>query len=88
MSAPTHRFVQVGGKTVKVTLAQQRVMKWLGHGWRSAPGSGSAIMVNGERVCNVDTMTTLCRNGLVVLDSPGCYSATQAGRTAAADMGL
>lgn len=50
---------------IKLTEAQRRVMKWLGHGWESEPGAGMAIHVNGKRICNVDTMFALQRHGLV-----------------------
>lgn len=38
----------------KLTEAQKRVLKWIGHGWTTEPGSGSAVMVNGMRVCNTN----------------------------------
>jgi len=57
---------------LKLSEVQCRVMKWLGGGWTSAPGAGMAIHVNGQRVCNVDTMHALARHGLVEqLDGPG-----------------
>jgi Mn-dependent DtxR family transcriptional regulator len=37
-------------------------------------------MVNGKRICNVDTMTALQRMGLVIQDDHRCWKATQAGR--------
>lgn len=40
----------------KLSDVQRRVMKWLGYGWHSEPGSGTAIHIKGERVCNVDTL--------------------------------
>lgn len=46
---------------MKLIEAQSRVLKWLGHGWESEPGSGMAIHINGKRICNVDTMHALCR---------------------------
>lgn len=49
----------------KLTDAQHRAMKWLGYGWKSEPGAGMAIHVNGKRICNVDTMFALQRQGLV-----------------------
>ena len=49
----------------KLSEAQRRVMKWLGYGWKSEPGAGMAIHVNGKRICNVDTMVALQRMGLV-----------------------
>lgn len=47
-------------------------MKWLGYGWTSEPGAGMSIHVNGQRICNVDTLLALQRQGLVEqLDGPG-----------------
>lgn len=70
----------------KLSEAQRRVMKWLGHRWKSEPGAGMAIHVNGKRVCNVDTMHALERLGLVEQltvhgrKAIGEWQATQAGR--------
>lgn len=79
---------------MKLTEAQSRVLKWLGHGWESEPGSGMAIHVNGKRICNVDTMSALSRLGLVEQSevdgrkSVGQWKATQAGRELAAQLSL
>lgn len=70
---------------VKLTEAQRRVLKWLGYGWKSEPGAGMAIHVNGKRICNVDTMFALQRMGLVEqlsdrgLKLVGQWQATEAG---------
>lgn len=70
----------------QLTDAQRRVMKWLGYEWKSEPGAGMAIHVNGKRVCNVDTMHALERLGLVEQlivyghKAVGEWQATQAGR--------
>jgi len=63
----------------KLSAAQVRVMKWFALGWVAKPGAGSALMVNGMRVCNVDTMNTLQRAGLTVVDSERCWRATVSG---------
>lgn len=63
-----------------LTEAQRRVMKWLGYGWEGQPGAGSAVMVNGKRLCNTDTMMALQRAGLVEQDEQRCRKAAQAGR--------
>lgn len=69
----------------KLSEAQRRVLKWLGYGWTSMPGSGMAIHVNGKRICNVDTMFALQRHGLVEQLSQGSlklvgqWKATEAG---------
>ena len=69
----------------KLSEAQRRVMKWLGYGWVSEPGSGMAIHVNGKRICNVDTLFALKRMGLVEqvvfngIEQIGEWKATQSG---------
>lgn len=72
----------------KLTGAQKRVLKWIGKGWTAEPGAGSAVMVNGTRICNVDTMSALCRSGLASKDDRGCWSATDSGKTITAQLGL
>lgn len=71
-----------------LSTAQKRVMKWLGHGWKSEPGAGSSVMVNGKRICNCDTMMTLSRLGFVSKDGNGCWSATPSGKETANQLGL
>lgn len=79
---------------IKLTSAQRRVLKWLGKGWSSEPGAGSAIMVNGKRICNVDTMLALQRMGLVVLAQlngqplTGVWEATAEGKRVTAELKL
>lgn len=71
-----------------LTEAQKRVLKWIGRGWRTEPGAGSAVMVNGKRICNSDTMMALYRAGLASKDDLGCWSATERGKTVTAQLGL
>ncbi|MBV7542213.1 hypothetical protein [Acidovorax sp. sic0104] len=73
---------------VKLTQAQTRVMKWLGKGWGTEPGAGSAVMVNGTRICNTDTMMALQRGGLVAMDAEGRWTATESGRAITAQLRL
>ena len=73
---------------MKLSAAQQRVMKWLGHGWKTELGAGSSVMVNGQRICNTDTMMALYRLGHVSKDANECWTATPSGRTIAAQLGL
>ena len=74
---------------IKLSDAQLRVLKWLGNGWKSEPGAGMAIHVNGKRICNVDTMFALMRAGLVeqVLvhgrEAIGQWQVTEAGKALA-----
>lgn len=72
----------------KLSEAQRRVMRCLGHGWEAQPGVGSAVMVNGQRICNIDTMTSLSRAGLVQQDEQRCWKATEAGRSITGRLGL
>jgi len=72
----------------KLTEAQKRVLRWIGKGWRTEPGAGSAVMVNGKRICNTDTMMALYRAGLASKDDQGCWSATASGKTITAQLGL
>lgn len=67
--------------TPKLSPAQQRVMLWLSQGWGARVSHGNAVEINGQRVCNVDTMTVLSRMGLVERESrPPYWMATAAGR--------
>lgn len=65
----------------KLSDAQRKVMKWFGHGWQGQPGAGSAVMVNGQRICNTDTMMALQRVGYVEQDAQRCWKATAKGRS-------
>jgi len=72
----------------RLTEAQKRVMKSHGHGWEGRPGAGSSIVVNGARICNVDTMNALQRARLVVSDESRCLRATPEGKSRTAQLGL
>lgn len=66
---------------VKLTQVQQRVMHWLSQGWGARVSSGTAVEVNGERICNVSTMAVLERLGLAERESrPPYWMATAEGR--------
>ena len=68
-------------KMPKLTQAQKRVMHWLSQGWGARVSSGSAVEINGERICNVDTMGVLVRLGLAERESrPPYWIATPEGR--------
>lgn len=76
-----------------LTQLQQTVMKWLGHGWYSEQGTGSTVMVNGQRLCSSRTLHSLQKKGLVEqADRNGKpasqWRATQAGRDLTAQLGL
>lgn len=67
--------------TPQLTSTQTRVMEWLSQGWSAWVSHGSVVEVNGERMCNVDTMAVLARLGLVSRDSgSGYWDATVAGK--------
>jgi len=72
----------------KLTQAQMRVMKWLGKGWEAQPGAGSSLLVNGQRICNTDTMMALYRQGLAAQDDKRCWRATESGKTIARELEL
>lgn len=66
---------------MKLSPAQQRVMLWLSQGWGARVSHGSAVEINGKRVCNVDTMTALARMKLVERETRAPYwMATAEGR--------
>jgi hypothetical protein len=79
---------------IKLTEAQSRALKWLGKGWKSEPGAGMAIHVNGKRICNVDTLFALERHGLVEqledrgLKLLGQWQATEAGKSLTSSLNL
>lgn len=50
---------------MKLSKVQKSVMAMLGHGWTTGPGAGMSIMINGKRMCNVDTLNALEKHGLV-----------------------
>jgi len=66
--------------TPKLSQAQARVMKWISQGWGARVSHGSVVEINGEKVCNVGTMTTLERYGLVQQELSGYWVATPEGR--------
>jgi hypothetical protein len=73
---------------MRLSQTQLKVMRWVGKGWSALPGAGSAVMVNGRRVCNVDTMHALERHGLVQQDDARCWAATDQGKEFARSLGL
>ena len=68
-------------KKSKLSNAQQKVMLWLSQGWGARVSHGAAVEINGQRVCNVDTMSSLVRLGLVERETCAPYwIATEEGR--------
>lgn len=76
----------------KLTEAQKRVMSWIGKGWSARRSHGTVIEVNGERICNVDTMMALSlalsRTGLAQQAQEGTWAATDSGKNLVAQLGL
>lgn len=69
-------------RKVRLTAAQARVLALLKDGKMAGPGNGSAIQIEGFRVCNIDTMTTLERLKLVIRNPEDrTWKATLAGLT-------
>ncbi len=68
-------------KKPKLSPVQEKVMLWLSQGWSARVSHGSAVEINGQRACNVDTMATLTRLGLVERESRHpCWVATEEGK--------
>lgn len=68
-------------KKSALTRTQQQVMLWISQGWSARVSSGSAVEINGKRVCTVSTMEVLERKGLVERESRAPYwVATTEGR--------
>lgn len=72
----------------ELTEAQKRVMTWIGKGWNARRSHGSAIEVNGQRICNADTMMALYRKGLAQQAVDGTWTATDSGKRLVAQLGL
>lgn len=72
----------------ELTEAQKRVMSWIGKGWTARRSHGTAIEMNGKRVCNVDTMMALYRKGLAQQTQDGTWVATESGKNLVGELGL
>lgn len=58
-------------RDIKLTPPQARVMKWVGKKWTAYKINGATVEINGQKVCNIDTMATLERHGLVTRKDEG-----------------
>jgi hypothetical protein len=67
-------------KEKPLTDAQLRLMNWLAQSWTAYQVGGSAIYVNGGRVCNLDTVTALKKRGYVERAGQWQWKATEAGK--------
>jgi len=72
----------------KLSPVQLKVMSFLGNRWTAYSGGGASITINGSRMCNVDTMTSLARHGLVEVGPDRSWNATEKGRQMARDLNL
>ncbi|MFK4132275.1 hypothetical protein ACI2KR_08270 [Pseudomonas luteola] len=65
----------------KLSPTQEKVMLWLSQGWEARLSAGSCVEINATRFCNVSTMKSLERLGLVEQESKTSYwTATAEGR--------
>jgi len=62
-----------------LTEAQKRVMRLMSKKWPAETGHGATVFINGNKVCNIDTMTALVRHGLVERDTRWSWKATELG---------
>jgi hypothetical protein len=81
----------------RLTQTQLQVMKWLGKGWRSEAGAGQNVMVNGRKVCTMQTMQSLQKLGLVEVETdtpisptgiPWSWQATESGKALVKELGI
>lgn len=81
----------------RLTQPQLQVMKWLGKGWRSEAGAGQNVMVNGRKVCTMQTMHSLQKLGLVEVEPntpisptgiPWSWQATESGKALVKELGI
>lgn len=61
-------------------------MRWLCHGWPARVAYGTAVEINGERICNESSLLALERRGLVERDGqhPNMWRATTKGKALSA----
>lgn len=49
----------------KLTPVQAKVMSWVSKGWSLEQQNGTVFHINGAKVCNLDTVTSLQKLGLI-----------------------
>ena len=64
----------------KLSATQSKAMALMSKGWSANQAYGSAVCINGERVCNINTILALESRGLVERKSTWVWRATEAGR--------
>lgn len=64
----------------KLSVVQASVMRCLSQSLHAGVPHGTAVEINGERICNTATLLVLERHGLVYKQPCGLWSATNAGK--------
>lgn len=65
---------------MKVSNAQEHILRWLSVGWEAQPGNKDNVMVNDKHVCKISDMNDLEGANLVHLNEHGCWRATEIGK--------
>jgi len=63
---------------VKLTQAQMKILRLIAGGFEANRGKGSAVVVDNRKICNIDTMTSLIKKG-VLEQIEGGWALTQDG---------
>ena len=71
----------------KLSAVQANVTRWLSQSWHARVSHGTAVEINGKRICNTATLLVLERHGLVYKQPCGLWSATSAGKQMNAQFG-
>lgn len=81
METATTNNATARAESFRLTAKQRDILRWLGQGWSTEPGPGSALIVNGKCICYINSMKALARQGMVIEgDQSGCWTATELGR--------
>jgi hypothetical protein len=56
---------------VKLTQAQMKILRFIAGGFEASRGKGSAVMVDKRKICNIDTMTSLTKKGVLTSTDNG-----------------
>lgn len=65
---------------MKVSNAQDHILRWLSVGWEAQPGDKDNVMVNGKHICKISDMNDLEGANLVQINEHGCWRATEIGK--------
>lgn len=72
-------MINSASKQPKLRKVQALVMLWLSQGWNAHVRCGSAVEINGKRICNTSTLNALEKHGLVFKEPSGVWAATVEG---------